>query len=79
MSEAIMMQLTRKGVNRQEAHELLRKLTIKSEIEKRQFKQILMENKFISKKLNENEINKTLNPKNYLGTALKQVEKFLTI
>jgi adenylosuccinate lyase len=79
MSEAVMMQLTRKGVDRQEAHELLRKLTIKSEIEKRQFKKILIEDDFISKILSENEIDKALDSKNYLGTTLKQVEKFLTI
>jgi adenylosuccinate lyase len=68
--------LTKKGVNRQEAHELLRKLTIKSEIEKKQFKQILMENEFVHDTLSEKEIDETLNPKNYLGTAVKQAELF---
>jgi adenylosuccinate lyase len=76
MSEAVMMALTKKGVNRQEAHELLRKLTIKSEIEKKQFKQILMENEFVHDTLSEKEIDETLNPKNYLGTAVKQAELF---
>jgi len=76
MSEAVMMALTKKGVNRQEAHELLRKLTIQSAVEKRDFKQILLEDKFVSSKLSEKEINEALNPKNYLGTAVKQAEKF---
>jgi adenylosuccinate lyase len=79
MSEAVMMKLTEKGVNRQEAHELLRKLTIRSEIEKKHFKEILIEDEFISRILNENEIDKALDPKNYLGTTLAQVEKFLKI
>jgi adenylosuccinate lyase len=79
MSESIMIELTKKGVNRQEAHELLRKLTIKSEIEKREFKEILLEDKLVSKKLNRNEIEKALDPKNYLGTSLEQVEKFLSL
>jgi len=74
MSEAVMMALTRKGVNRQEAHELLRKLTIKSELEKRHFREILLEDKFVRSKLSEKEIGAVLNPKNYLGTALKQAE-----
>jgi len=74
MSEAVMMALTRKGMSRQEAHELLRKLTIKSEIEKRPLKEILLEDKVVSQKLNKREIGKALNPNNYLGTALKQVE-----
>jgi len=74
MSEAVMIELTRKGMNRQEAHELLRKLTIKSETEKRYFREILLEDKVIRERLNEKEIDEALNPRNYLGTAVKQVE-----
>jgi adenylosuccinate lyase len=76
MSEAVMMALTRKGVNRQEAHELLRQLTIKSEVEKRHFREILLEDKFVSGKLSEKEIDEALKPENYLGTAVKQAEAF---
>ena len=77
MSEAVMIALTRKGVNRQKAHELLRKLTIKSEIEKRPFKETLLEDKVVRSKLSEKEIDDALNIKNYLGTALKQVESMV--
>jgi adenylosuccinate lyase len=63
-------------VDRQEAHEMLRKLTIKSEVEKRHFREILLEDKFVRGKLNEKEIDEALNPKNYLGTAVKQAEAF---
>ncbi len=76
MSEAVMMALTKKGVNRQEAHELLRQLTIKSEAEKQHFREILLEDKFVCGKLNVEEIDEALNPKNYLGTAVKQAEAF---
>jgi adenylosuccinate lyase len=76
MSEAVMMALTRKGVNRQAAHELLRKLTVTSEVEKRHFREILLEDTFVSGKLSEKEIDDALNPKNYLGTAVKQAETF---
>jgi adenylosuccinate lyase len=76
MSESVMMALTKKGVNRQEAHELLRKLTIQSALEKRDFKQVLLKDKFVSSKLTEKEIDQALDPKNYLGTAVKQAEKF---
>ena len=78
MSEAVMMQLTKKGVNRQEAHELLRKLTIKSEDEKKDFKEILLEDEFVSNILSENDIDSSLDSKNYLGTTIKQVERFST-
>jgi adenylosuccinate lyase len=74
MSEAVMIMLTRKGMNRQEAHEHLRNLAIKSETEHRQFKQILLEDEAVTKILSEEEIDEALNPENYLGTALKQVD-----
>lgn len=73
MSEAVMMALIRKGMNRQEAHELLRKLAMKSEVERRHFKEVLLEDKVISSKLSVKEIDEALNPANYLGTALEQV------
>jgi len=76
MSEAVMMALTWKGVNRQEAYELLRKLTIKSELEKRHFREILLEDEFVRSKLTAKEIDEALNPKNYLGTAVTQAESF---
>lgn len=74
MSEAVMIALAKKGVSRQEAHEHLRKLTIKSEVEARDFKQILLEDKLVSEKLSRREIDDALNPRRYLGTAVKQVE-----
>ena len=74
MSEAVMIALARKGLNRQEAHELLRKLTLKSEAEKRRFREILMEDKTVCDKLSEKEIDEALDPVNYLGTAVKQIE-----
>jgi adenylosuccinate lyase len=77
MSESVMMALTKKGVNRQEAHELLRKLAIQSALEKRDFKEILLTDKYVSSKLNAKEIDVALDPKNYLGTAIKQAEKFV--
>ncbi len=76
MSEAVMMALSKKGVNRQEAHEMLRKLAIKSAVEKRSFKQVLLQDEFVSATLSKKEIEYALNPKNYLGTAVKQAEYF---
>jgi adenylosuccinate lyase len=74
MSEAVMIDLVKKGMNRQEVHEHLRKLTIKSETEKQPFKKILLEDTTIRTRLSEEEIKKALNPRNYLGTATKQID-----
>ena len=76
MSESVMMTLVKKGVNRQEAHELLRQLTIKSAVEKKSFKQTLQEDKLVAKTLSEAEVEAALNPENYLGTAVAQAERF---
>ncbi len=69
-----MTALVDKGMNRQEAHELLRKLTIESELENRRFKETLIENRKIRKLLNEKEIKAALNPERYLGTTIEQIE-----
>jgi len=74
MSEAIMIALVKKGMNRQEAHELLRILTIKSETEKQPFQKILMQDKIVRARLTQKEIEKALDPSNYLGTAIKQID-----
>ena len=75
MSEAVMIALTRKGMNRQEAHELLRRLAIKSHQENRHFREALLENEIVRKFLSEEEIEEALNPRSYLGTAIQQIEQ----
>jgi adenylosuccinate lyase len=74
MSEAVMIAMTKKGISRQEAHELLRRLANKSAVNKKHFRETLLSNEKITQKLSEGEINEALDPKNYLGTALEQVE-----
>lgn len=78
MSESVMIALVKKGMPRQEAHELLRQLTIKSAVDKKTFKQTLLEDPTVSSKLTEAEIDYALNPQNYTGTAAKQAERFAT-
>ncbi|MFH1328523.1 MAG: adenylosuccinate lyase [Candidatus Bathyarchaeota archaeon] len=74
MSESVMLKLTKKGVSRQEAHQIVRRLSIKSLVEKREFKEILTEDNTLRRYLSRKEINETLDPKNYLGTTLEQIE-----
>ncbi len=74
MSESIMVGLTRKSMDRQEAYELLRKLTLKSEQEERHFRELLLESDAVRHLLSVKEIDEALDPRNYLGTAIEQVE-----
>jgi adenylosuccinate lyase len=75
MSEAIMMALTKKGMDRQVAHEIVRRLSIESSMKKLSFKDVLLKEKKIKKLLTIKEIEDSLNPRNYLGTSINQVEK----
>lgn len=74
MSEPILTALVDKGMNRQEAHELLRKLAMKSQIENVDFKEILFADTAVNRKLTKTEIEAALNPRNYLGSTIKQVD-----
>ena len=74
MSEAVMLALARKDMDRQKAHELVRRLAMESDVEKRLFKTVLLEDNAVGDMLSEKEIDKVLDPRNYLGTAVKQVE-----
>lgn len=75
MSEAVMLSLGNRGMGRQKAHELVRELAIKSHTEQRPFKIALLENYVVQKLLNKKEIEEILNPRNYLGTTLQQIEQ----
>jgi adenylosuccinate lyase len=77
MAEAIMMGLAKKGMGRQEAHELLRKLSIKAVRDKRPLKDALIKSATIRKYLSESEIDRLLDPQNYIGTAVQQVKNVL--
>ena len=74
MSEAVMLALAKNGLGRQKAHELTRKLAIKSHNTNRPFKEVLVENSTVKEFLSQLEIENALDPQNYLGTSPKQVE-----
>jgi len=74
MSEAVMIALAKEGMSRQQAHELLRVLAIRSETAKQLFKNTLIEDSTIREKLTKDGIARALDPHHYLGTALTQVD-----
>ncbi len=79
MAEAVMIAMTRKGLGRQEAHELLRKLAVETYNSGREYGEVLKENSEIKKYLSEEEIDEALKPENYIGTAVEQVRKVLDV
>jgi adenylosuccinate lyase len=77
MTEHLMMGLVKKGIGRQEAHEMLRQASIRVVKENKNFKEVLLHNEVIKKNFTEKEIDLYLDPKNYLGTAVEQVENVI--
>lgn len=73
LSEAVMIRLVKKGCDRQKAHEILRTMAQ----EEGDFKENLMKNKTIRSYLSEKEIEESLDPKNYIGSAVEIVERVL--
>ncbi|MHA1269203.1 MAG: adenylosuccinate lyase [Candidatus Helarchaeota archaeon] len=78
MAENIMLNLVKKGLGRQDAHETLRECALKSYNEKIPFKQVLLNNSTINKLISEDELDQWLDPKNYLGLAVEQVENVIS-
>jgi adenylosuccinate lyase len=74
LTERVMLELVEKGVGRQEAHEMLRRIAMKCWNEKLSLKQVIMQDLEAKELITEEELNKWLEPENYLGTAYQQVE-----
>ena len=78
MAEAIMTELVHNGMNRQEAHEALRKNSMLALEKKKHLSEILKEDKGILKFINEKSLQDIFDyPQNYLGTAKEQIEVVL--
>ena len=77
MTENVMLGLVKKGMGRQEAHELLRQASMRVVKQNKSLKEVLIKDEIIKKKFTEKELDWYLDPKNYLGTAVEQVENII--
>lgn len=73
-SEAVMIELTKKGVSRQKAHEILRRCSMMAYESGRSLDEILGEDEEIRKYFSPEEIKELLKPENYLGTSKIKIE-----
>jgi adenylosuccinate lyase len=69
MAEAVMISLVKKGVGRQDAHELMRNLSTKALERQSTLMDEILADKQLSKLFSESELNQILDPKNYIGRA----------
>ncbi|MFX1388914.1 MAG: adenylosuccinate lyase [Promethearchaeota archaeon] len=74
LTEKVMVDLVKKGIGRQEAHELLRKTSIKARNENLFMKDILFENDQIKASFTMEELDNLFDPHKYIGKAVEQVE-----
>ncbi len=77
MSEKIMIALVKKGIGRQDAHEIMRKAAMESYAKGASLKEILLKNPQVKKYFNAKELERLLDPRNYIGTAREQVDDVL--
>lgn len=74
MGEAVMIELAKRGVGRQEAHEVVRTAAMKAHDTGQHFKTVLLETPDIARYLTATDIENLVNPNKYIGTAVEQVE-----
>ena len=77
MAEAVMLTLVKKGIGRQEAHEIIRRCAMKAYKNNIDFFDALKTDKTVQNYLTEEEIKQALNPYNYTGTAKTQIENII--
>lgn len=77
MSEAVMIELARRGFGRQKAHEIVREASMKAFEQDKSFKETLLDDPEIAKKLTSAEVDEITDPERYIGTAIEQVDEVL--
>jgi adenylosuccinate lyase len=75
MAENVMVELAKKGVGRQQAHEIMRQSSMAAFEQKRELAEILLENETVVAYLNAKDLEAMLDPHQYIGTAVAQVER----
>ena len=77
MAESMMTTLIKKGMGRGDAHELMRKISLKAVKLEKPLKEVFIQENKKLKLLNNNEIEYALNPENYLGVTEKIIDRVI--
>lgn len=75
LSEAVMIALTKKGLGRQEAHEIVRNASMRAYENNTTLLEELLKDEIVKKYLSEEELRELLKPENYLGTAKERIDR----
>ncbi len=77
LAEKVMIELVKRGIGRQEGHEILRKAAITAREKNRFMKDILFEKERIRKIFSKEDLEELFNPHKYIGKAIEQTENLL--
>ena len=77
MAEPVMIELTKKGMNRQDAHERVRMASMQALAEGKPLADVLATNPEVVRCCSKADIASLLNPDTYTGTAVQQVERLI--
>jgi len=75
MSEDILVELVKLGMNRQDVHEILRQVAIRCREEGISYRQGVEEDERIKDKIAPDELDRIFDPRNYIGLALQIVDR----
>jgi len=77
MAESVMIELTRRGMNRQDAHERIRTASMQALAERRSLADVLGTDTEVLRYCSKTDIAALLNPDSYTGTAVRQVDRVI--
>ena len=77
MSEAVMLKLVEKGMERDKAHTIIREASLESSKKDIELMEVLKKKPKIREHLSEEELIEVLDPKNYIGSVKTQIDKII--
>jgi adenylosuccinate lyase len=77
LAESVMIELTKRGMNRQEAHEVMRTASMEALARDRDLGQVLAGRPEVTRFISPGELDALLDPEAYTGTALRQVDRLI--
>jgi adenylosuccinate lyase len=77
MAESVMIELTKKGMSRQDAHERVRLASMLALAENRPLAMVLAADIMVMRYCSKQDLERLLSPDSYIGTAVEQVERVI--
>ena len=75
MAESVMIELTRRGMNRQDSHERIRMASMQALVEEQPLADVLGRDPEVLRYCSRADIAALLNPDSYIGTSVSQVDR----